>query len=254
MSIVQKCATAQAKGAVSDVTLDETSSSTMVQPHSVDVASSDEPCATADHTDTSEDVTGGADLCDVMHLSPKMHQALEFLFAGHSASATARLIGVHRNTIGRWRTSHAAFMAAYNRRRSEAADDLSRRITSLLETAVTTLEQHIKPTKKEATPEQIRASLRLISTLGRSRRIFSVGPTDPYVILDQMIRHDRYLAEDKVHTYIDDKTRASYINRYTMRLTDEAPDCDLPFSPKRRIRKGNPRELPTHPWDQKPRP
>jgi len=211
----------------------------------------DDSAVTNDQPETSGDVTQGEDLCDVMHLSPKMHHALELLFAGHCAASVARQLGVHRHTIARWRTNHAAFIAAYNRHRAEAAEDLSRRIAGLLETALTNVERHIATIKKQPTPEQIRASLRLISTLGRSRRVFATGPTDPYTVLDQMIRHDRYLADSSVHAHIDDKTRASYINTYTMRLTDDAPDCDLPFSPETRMPKTKPRQLPTHPWEEK---
>jgi hypothetical protein len=73
-----------------------------------------------------------------MHRSPKMHQALELLFAGHSAASTA----------------------AYNRRRFEAADDLSRRITSLSlrKGNPRELPTHPWDQKRTTQPKQARAS------------------------------------------------------------------------------------------------
>ena len=90
--------------------------------------------------------------------------------------------------------------------------------------------------------------MRLISSLARSRRIFAVGQTDSFAVLDQMIRQDRYLSDNNVHASIDDRTRASYINTWSVRLADDIPDCDLPFAPLGRVPKGNPAPRPTPPW------
>ena len=216
--------------------------------HADPALSGDAP-STTDPLDTCAPSDDGASYVDVMHLSPQMHHAIDLLFAGHTATEVASKIGVHRNTIARWRTSHAAFIAAYNRRRAEISEDLNRRVTSLLDTAISNIERHVALTKKRATPEQIRTSLRLVASLARSRRVFAVGPTDPYSVLDQMIRHDRYLSDRNVHTHIDDRTRASYIATYSMRLNDDAPDCQLPAALPGRIPTGQPRKLPEHPLD-----
>ena len=186
-----------------------------------------------------------------MHLSPKMTQAIDLLFAGHSAVSVASQIGVHRNTIARWRSSHAAFIAAYNRRRSETADDLTRRITGILEAAIANVERHITTTRKP-NPEQIRASLRLISSLSRSRRVFANGPTDPFAVLDQMIRYDPLpLRQTRPHLHRRQDPApptsaatpsASPIRRPTSTSPTPRPSASTPATP--------PISPPT-PWDKK---
>ena len=54
-------------------------------------------------------------------LTPRELQALSLLLEGKSVNETARQIGVHPNTVTRWRTQprHAAFQAAYRDARED---------------------------------------------------------------------------------------------------------------------------------------
>ena len=90
IAMVQNGATAQNNDALSHLTPSDPNTSAMVHVGPASAPSADEQIATADPDGTSDLGPDGADGVDVMHLSPKMHQALELLFAGHSVSATAR--------------------------------------------------------------------------------------------------------------------------------------------------------------------
>lgn len=71
-------------------------------------------------------------------LTGKQRKAVEALLTTGEVSATAKEIGVHRDTIHRW-LNQPAFQAAVRDAESRALDDLSRLLVRLGRTAAATL-------------------------------------------------------------------------------------------------------------------
>ena len=106
-------------------------------------------------------------------LTPAQRQAVSLLMLGYSAASVARIVGVDRGTIFRWRAK-GPFAAALRGRQAQVVDAAADRLRALLVRAVDEVEDGL--TKRDY-DTRLRTALRLMPYVA-SRRLRPM-PEDP---------------------------------------------------------------------------
>jgi hypothetical protein len=108
-------------------------------------------------------------------LTGQQLRAIDLILAGVSDSAAAKVLRVHRVTLGRWRRYHPAFVAELNRRRDVDLQSAADRLRGLSQRAISILEERMADSEN---PEsQMRAALALLRLNGIGRIAQRVGET-----------------------------------------------------------------------------
>jgi transposase-like protein len=113
-------------------------------------------------------------------LNPAQEAAIEWLTAGETLTDVARLVGVNRSTLYRWRASHTAFRVELRRRGEERRSAIAQLVTSADRLALSTLIPRLRTDAKLALA-YLRA--RGAAALGEVREDSSDAPSDALEIV-----------------------------------------------------------------------
>ena len=117
-------------------------------------------------------------------LSPQQLTALNLLMMGKPVAIVAYTLGVHRNTVTRWKTQDPRFIAELNRRRQDVLDTAAAKLRRLLIIAANELELGLD---RDRSGETTKTAFRFLSATGAmSLAAEPAGPTDPDEILEQL--------------------------------------------------------------------
>lgn len=127
-----------------------------------------------------------ANPADVMHrLTVQQVRTIELLVGGSSDGSAARVVGVHRVTVTRWRLYHLHFRAELNRRRQEVWGAAADRVRGLLGTAVEVVAGQLASRDPVV---QFRAAKALLALAGAGRFAPPDEAADPWGLLDDLAR------------------------------------------------------------------
>ena len=105
-------------------------------------------------------------------LTSQQDQVISLMLAGQTQREVAEAAGVAPETISRWRSGHAVFVATLNQRRHELWEGQRERLANLAGAAVDTLEDLMK---SETESVRLRAALAVLKTTVAE----PPGETDP---------------------------------------------------------------------------
>jgi transposase-like protein len=92
----------------------------------------------------------------------------------------AEVVGVSRQTLRVWRTTHAPFMAELNKRRTELFGAAQHRLRALVARAIANLEEAVAG-------GNLKASLEVLKAAAIYGVAAPAGPTDPQAIADALV-------------------------------------------------------------------
>lgn len=122
-------------------------------------------------------------------LTPIQERAIPLLIQGLSDPQVARQIGVHRNTVNRWRLFDPVFIARLNRARDAVWANSLDALRSLLPDSVNILAETIRA---DDHPARLRAAIQLLKIAGTSRLAPRIGPVTTHdVLFDRALRTQR---------------------------------------------------------------
>ena len=104
-------------------------------------------------------------------LTPQQDQVISLMLAGQTQREVAQAAGVAPETISRWRSGHAVFVATLNQRRHELWRGQRERLANLAGEAVGTLKDLMK---SESDSIRLRAAVAVLRTQAEPP-----GETDP---------------------------------------------------------------------------
>ena len=150
-------------------------------------------------------------------LTPRQTTALNLLLMGKPVSVIAHTLGLHRSTLSRWKSSNPYFIAELNRRQHEITETAAAKLRRLQIVAVNEIEAAMK---RGYFTDAAKLALRLLAT-ARTLPLASAhpGPTDPDVILDQLLQREQAITEERR------KLVKSLLPRYT---NDDDSPSQLP--------------------------
>jgi hypothetical protein len=99
-------------------------------------------------------------------LTEQQHAAIDRLIEGRGIADVARELGVHRQTLWRWRTRDSAFMTELRLRRRELADEVGDRVRGLVLPALDVLKDHLHGDNRDIVKIQTAASVLRLARLG----------------------------------------------------------------------------------------
>src|SRR3954465_11862412 len=121
-----------------------------------------------------------------MHrLTVQQVRTVELLVTGSTDGAAAKVVGVHRVTVTRWRLYHLHFRAELNRRRQEVWGAAADRVRGLLGTAVDVVAGQLSSPDPAV---QFRAAKALLGLAGAGGFAPPDGPSGPWGLLDDLAR------------------------------------------------------------------
>jgi len=115
-------------------------------------------------------------------LSVEQLNAIDLLVTGMTDAAVAEAVGVHRNTVARWRRRDPWFQAELNRRRDELWITAIERLRGMLPKALDALDA-----KLAAERPRVASIASVIKLTGLSEVRLSAAPTDPQEILYELV-------------------------------------------------------------------
>jgi hypothetical protein len=117
-------------------------------------------------------------------LSVKQEKALDLLFTGQTATATALLVDVHRSTVHRW-LNEPDFIAALNQKRVDAREAQSARLGHILDAAL----EAVASAVEQGDAQVALSVLKGVGVLSGSS--LPIGPTDPALVRDRQREQKR---------------------------------------------------------------
>jgi hypothetical protein len=169
---------------------------------------------------------GNPDAPDLrLDLTARQRTVINLLLMGRTVSGAAAAVGVHRNTVHRWKTEHPAFAAELRRRQQEVWEATSHRIRCLMLRAVRVAERALEHPEHAA-----KTALRLLAQGGMKNWIIPpAAPTDERAVTDEMALARRAL---QCSTPTDPETPVTPDERSAVRRDaprdDETDQMDRP--------------------------
>lgn len=140
-----------------------------------------------------------------VRLSPQQASAVDLMVEGACDAEVARVLGVHRSTVSRWRQFHPAFIAELNRRRDGTLDAAADQLRQTTRRAMAIIRERLDATDR---PDlQLRAAIGLLRMLGVGTRAAQVGPTSA----DQFIDDQVHAARRQKREFIDNGEREAVV-------------------------------------------
>ena len=124
-------------------------------------------------------------------LSPEQLNAIDLLTTGKTDADVAAVVGVHRVTVTRWRTS-PSFTAALNRRREELFASATDQLRSILPKALGVVAEALEGDDAE---RRLQTAFALLKRVNLSAGGF-IGPTDYRDIVATEVRQRTAIADD----------------------------------------------------------
>ena len=116
-------------------------------------------------------------------LSPQQDQALCALISGQRQKEAAQLAGVAPETVSRWLSNDALFVAELHRRRQEVWDAHSERMRRLVGSALDVLEDILlDPDDYHKTDLRYKAAIAVLSSAGIGAALRPGGPSTPEAV------------------------------------------------------------------------
>jgi hypothetical protein len=128
-------------------------------------------------------------------LTSRQTTALNLLLMGKPVSVIAHTLGLHRSTLSRWKSSNPFFIAELNRRQQEITETAAAKLRRLQIVAVNEIESAMK---RDYFGDGAKVAFRLLAT-ARTLPLASAnpGPTDPELILDQILQREQAIADPR---------------------------------------------------------